>query len=214
MKAPILYSPMMGLSASLNVFAETPAVVIEDFMFESTTAYEITPLASGTVTDYHDTWDLDGTDFVPELSPNDEGYWDDFPELIANGNFVDATGWTKSSTSSATQELVAGSLKMYTGTSGDNSNSMSSTSASGSQGNVYRLNITASNFVNGSLGYIRLDSVYSAANIIQFEAGTQSVYFTAYRDFTSIQFFAGSHSAYYTIDDVSLVEYAITPLDV
>ena len=103
---------------------------------------------------------------------------------------------------------------MYSGTSDDNSNSMSSTSASGSQGNVYRLNITASNFVNGSLGYIRLDGVYSAANIIQFEAGTQSVYFTAYRDFTSIQFFAGSHSAYYTIDDVSLVEYAITPLDV
>ena len=201
----------MGTSVSTAV-SERTAVIIEDYMFDASTAGELQPEASQS--DFHDTWDLDGTDFTPELSPNDEGYWDDFSELIANGIFDNATGWTKSSTSSATQELVAGGLKMYSGTSDDNSNSMSSTSASGSQGNVYRLNITASNFVNGSLGYIRLDGVYSAANIIQFEAGTQSVYFTAYRDFTSIQFFAGSHSAYYTIDDVSLVEYAITPLDV
>jgi len=206
-------APMMGMGSSLSTaVTERTAVVIEDYMFDSSTAGELTPEESPS--DFNDAWDLDGTDFTPELSPDDEGYWDDFSELIANGSFDDATGWTKSSTSSATQEIVAGALRMYTGTSGDNSNSMYTTSASGSEGSVYRLNITASNYVNGTYGYIRLDGVYDASNVISFEAGTQSVYFTAYRDFTSIQFFAGSHSAYYTIDDVSLVEYAITPLDV
>ena len=82
MKAPILYSPMMGMGASLSVFAETPAVVIEDYFFESTTAYEITPLATGTVTDYHDTFDLDTNDYMPEALPDDEGYWDVMPELV------------------------------------------------------------------------------------------------------------------------------------
>ena len=206
-------APMMGLGSSIaTAVSERTAVVIEDYMFDASVAGELTPEVSPS--DFHDTWDLDGTDFTPEASPDDEGYWDDFSELIANGSFDNATGWTKSSTSSATQEIVAGALRMYTGTSGDNSNSMSTTSASGSEGSVYRLNITASNFTNGTSGAIRLDSVYDASNVISFSASTQSVYFTAYRDFTSIQFYGASHSAYYTIDNVSLVEYAITPLDV
>ena len=202
----------MPLSAGL---AQEAVLTIEDFVWEIVSSGNITPLdTSGSLIDTSKVWDYDGTDIMIEADTEDEGLWEDFSELITNGYFDDATGWTKSSTSSATQEIVAGALRMYTGTSGDNSNSMSTTSASGSEGNVYRLNITASNYVNGTYGYIRLDGAYDASNVISFEAGTQSVYFTAYRDFTSIQFFAGSHSAYYTIDDVSLVEYAITPLDV
>jgi hypothetical protein len=129
MKAPILYSPMMGMGASLSVFAETPAVVIEDYFFESTTAYEITPLATGGVSDFHDSWDLDGTDYTPEVSPDDEGYWDDFSNVITNGDFADlgaelvtnrdfsdgTTGWTVNasatgyiSTSSQTLQYLVG----------------------------------------------------------------------------------------------------------
>ena len=98
MKAPILYSPMMGLSSSLSVFAETPAVVIEDFLFESTTSGELTPLATGTVVDYHDTWDLDTNDYMPEVSPEDEGYWDDFSNIVTNGGFDADSDWDKSNT--------------------------------------------------------------------------------------------------------------------
>ena len=53
------------------------AVVIEDYMWEVPTAGELTPLALGTVSDFHDTWDLDGTDYTLAAigSISDEGYW-------------------------------------------------------------------------------------------------------------------------------------------
>ena len=76
MKAPILYSPMMGLMLGEDMMAPSIPVVIEDYMFESTTANELTPLATGTVSDFHDTFDLDTNDYMPEVSPDDEGYWD------------------------------------------------------------------------------------------------------------------------------------------
>jgi len=76
MKARIMYSPMMGIGASLSLFTETPAVTIEDYLFDNTTTGEVTPLTTGTVSDFHDTFDLDGTDYTPEASPDDEGYWD------------------------------------------------------------------------------------------------------------------------------------------
>ena len=54
------------------------AVVIEDYMWEVATAGELRPLATGTVSDFHDTWDLDGTDYTPQdtTTHGDEGYWD------------------------------------------------------------------------------------------------------------------------------------------
>jgi len=82
--APILYSPMMGMGSGLAIFTENQATVIEDYMFSASVAGEITPLATGTVSDFHDTWDLDGTDYTPEASPDDEGYWD----TDANGDLI------------------------------------------------------------------------------------------------------------------------------
>ena len=76
MKAPILYSPMMGLGLGDEILTASAAVVIEDYMFESTTVNELTPLATGTVSDFHDTFDLDTNDYMPEVSRDDEGYWD------------------------------------------------------------------------------------------------------------------------------------------
>lgn len=78
---------MMGIGASIDLYTETPAVTIEDYLFANTTTGEITPLATGTGIDYHDTWDLDGTDFTPEASPEDEGYWDDFENIVLNGDY-------------------------------------------------------------------------------------------------------------------------------
>jgi hypothetical protein len=79
-------APMMGLGASLSTaVSERTAVVIEDYMFDSSTAGELTPEVSPS--DFHDPWDLDGTDFTPEVSPDDEGYWDDFENVVLNGNY-------------------------------------------------------------------------------------------------------------------------------
>ena len=38
---PIWYSPIMGMGLGDDIFANSVAVVIEDYMFESTTANEL-----------------------------------------------------------------------------------------------------------------------------------------------------------------------------
>ena len=76
---------MMGIGASIDLYTETPAVTIEDVMFDNTTVGELAPLELPK--DYHDTWDLDGTDFTPEAAPDDEGFWDDFENVVTNGDY-------------------------------------------------------------------------------------------------------------------------------
>ena len=73
----------LGLSTTLAeaLGGGAAAVAIEDYMWEVHTtvgAGYLTPLARGTVSDFHDTWDLDGTDYTPQTTAtvSDEGYWD------------------------------------------------------------------------------------------------------------------------------------------
>ena len=70
----------LGLSStsSMGLGSDVAAVVIEDYFWELDGAGSLKPLASGTVSDFHDTWDLDGTDYTPQTtaSVSDEGYWD------------------------------------------------------------------------------------------------------------------------------------------
>ena len=71
----------LGLGLSITGATEgdsSAAVVIEDYMWELDGAGSLKPLASGTVSDFHDTWDLDGTDYTLAAvgSISDEGYWD------------------------------------------------------------------------------------------------------------------------------------------
>ena len=120
-------------------------------------------------------------------------------------------GWKIGSgaANSATQTLVAGGLKMYSGSIADNANSMSETTGynmSGQIGKTYILKINATDFLNANTGYMRLDGVYDASNVISFTASTTSVTFIAYRNFNKIKFFAGGADKYYTVDDISLAE--------
>ena len=76
----------MGIGTSVSTaVSERTAVIIEDYMFDASTVGELKPEESPS--DFHDTWDLDGTDFTPEASPDDEGYWDDFENVVTNGNY-------------------------------------------------------------------------------------------------------------------------------
>ena len=129
-------------------------------------------------------------------------------ELVTNGDFSDGTtAWVKGLAPSATQEVVNGALVMYAGSASDANNALSRTDIpQGYNGRKYKLELNRSSFVNGDIGYLRLDGVYDASNIISFGAGTSTIYFTAYRDFTHIRFYAGSAEAGYTIDNVSLKE--------
>ena len=68
----------LGLSIGEAVGADSTMAVIVDYFWELASAGNLTPLASGTVTDFHDTWDLDSNDYMPqtEATVGAEGYWD------------------------------------------------------------------------------------------------------------------------------------------
>ena len=72
----------LGLGASITQLqggsGTTTVLVIQDYMWALASAGNVTPLAAGTVSDFHDTWDLDGTDYMPQTtaSVGAEGYWD------------------------------------------------------------------------------------------------------------------------------------------
>ena len=202
MKAPILYSPMMGMGASLSVFAETPAVVIEDYFFESTTAYEITPLATGTVTDYHDTFDLDTNDYMPEALPDDEGYWDVMPELVTNGGFDADSGWTK-----GTGWTISSGKAIFSGSAFANLQASSNILVIGE---TYELVLTAE-VTNGSF---KVQSSGSSDLITQSSSGTYSAIFTATSTVFTIARATVGETNDFSIDNVSVTEYAISPLDV
>tara|TARA_R110000823_G_scaffold311375_1_gene436808 strand:- start:13 stop:612 length:600 start_codon:yes stop_codon:yes gene_type:complete len=199
MKARIMYSPMMGIGASLSLFTETPAVTIEDYLFDNTTTGEVTPLATGTGIDYHDTWDLDGTDFTPEASPDDEGYWDDNDtELVTNGGFdADSdwsldTGWSISSgklraTSTA---LEATQTSVFTA------------------GSTYEVTFTVDSIASGSIKV----KAGASTGTIRTTAGTYTEILDVASGTSLVFDMHASGSC--VIDSVSVTEYSISPLDV
>ena len=182
MKAPILYSPMMGMGSGLAVFTENQATVIEDYMFESTTAFELAPLATGTASDFHDTWDLDGTDFTPEASPDDEGYWDDFEnvvlnhdyeelgsELVTNGTFDADSNWTKGA-----GWTIGSGVATSDGTATNLTQGVSI-----SAGNTYKVTFTISSYTSGAVRVTLNNSGDSGSNSSDISsAGTHTAYLT------------------------------------
>ncbi len=70
----------MMIGGSVYGGANNPAVIIEDYFWEGVSnggvAGELRPIPA--TTDFHDTWDLDGTDYTLAAvgSVSDEGYWD------------------------------------------------------------------------------------------------------------------------------------------
>ena len=131
-------------------------------------------------------------------------------EYVKNGDFSNGlTDWSFTGASSGFQQDTGSGIKMYSGSVADANNALSTSATlnfAGTLGNMYKMEITASDFINGTTGSIRLDSVYDASNIISFSEGTQTVYFTAYRDFTFIQFFAGTSDATITVNSISIKE--------
>jgi len=195
MKAPILYSPMMGMGSGLAVFTENQATVIEDYMFESTTAFEITPLATGTVSDFHDSWDLDGTNYMPEVLPDDEGYWDNNEtDLVTNGNFSSGTGWGGSGSVSGGQLTKTGSGLAYQTISGLQA------------GNEYIVVVDVETV--GAANQVYLGGTNSS-NLV---AGIQTINIIAGSSNTFLGFNNGNTST--VINSISLVSNDIFPLDV
>ncbi len=196
--APILYSPMMGMGSGLAIFTENQATVIEDYMFSASVAGEITPLATGTVSDFHDTWDLDGTDFTPEASPDDEGYWDDFENVVTNGTFDADSNWTKGTNWSISNGKAVGTSTTT------NLQQLSILEV----GTTYELTFTISDYSSGSV----------KPNIGGVDGATRSsdgTFTEIIGPATTTHFYFDGVSAFTgKIDNVSISEYAIQPLDV
>jgi len=67
----------LGLGTIIDVIGgDAAAAAIEDYMWELDGAGDLTPIP--TTYDFHDTWDLDGTDYTLQAvgDISDEGYWD------------------------------------------------------------------------------------------------------------------------------------------
>ena len=74
----------LGISSAITG-GGTTAVVIEDYLWSSVTAGEITPrfatMNAANVVDNNDAWDITGADLMPAIDSNpnyfsdDEGYW-------------------------------------------------------------------------------------------------------------------------------------------
>jgi len=196
-------APMMGLGSSIaTAVSERTAVVIEDYLFSAATAGEITPLADGTVSDFHDTFDLDSGDYMPEASPDDEGYWDDFSNIVTNGGFDTDANWTK-----GTGWTISGGTASCDGSQSSQSNFFQSSVVP--INTTYEVKFTATI----SAGGVALAIGGSNAQTITTSSGTytfisQATSGDAHLYFSANSTFVGS------IDNVSVTEYAITPLDV
>ena len=202
-------APMMGLGSSIaTAVSERTAVVIEDYMFDASVAGELTPEVSPS--DFHDTWDLDGTDFTPEASPDDEGYWDPGAEgtwetggeLITNGTFDTDANWTK-----GTGWTISGGTASCDGSQSSQSNLVQSSVVP--INTTYEVKFTATI----SAGGVTLAIGGSNAQTITTSSGTytfisQATSGDAHLYFSANSTFVGS------IDNVSVTEYAIKPLNV
>ena len=196
MKAPILYSPMLGLMLGDNIMADSTPVVIEDYFFDSLVANELTPIATGGVSDFHDTWDLDGTDYMPEVLPDDEGYWDDNDtDLVTNGDMSSGSGWGGSASVSGGQLTKTGSGLAYT-----------TISAGLQAGNEYIVIVDVDTV--GAANQVYLGGTNSS-NLV---AGVQTINIVAGSSNAFLGFNNGDTST--VINSISLVSNDIFPLDV
>ena len=191
----------MGTSVSTAV-SERTAVIVEDYMFDATVAGELTPEESPS--DFHDTWDLDGTDFTPEASPDDEGYWDDMPELITNGTYDTDSDWTK-----GTGWTISGGTASCDGT---NSALLFQSLSGTTTSDTFEVTYTISSYVSGSVfvgfgsGLVQPSGTTRNADGTYTEILTKTSVSTSF-GFKSVSF-VGS------IDNVTVREYAIQPQDV
>ena len=216
---PIWYSPIMGLGTSIMTsVTETAAVVIEDYMFESLVAYELTPKVTGTVSDFHDTWDLDGTDYMPEALPDDEGYWDIMPELVTNGQFdANTNNWGNALiNTNPTLSWNSGKARI-SNTTGSNYNTGLNTTNDPLSGISGQVKVTGNiQIISGSTGGSwTINEPYGTSSTFTLGSGGDfSVIMTADGTSNDIAIYVYASNIVFEIDNISVTEFAIRPLDV
>jgi len=199
--------PKMGIGTSVSTaVSERTAVVIEDYMFDASTAGELKPEESPK--DFHDTWDLDGTDFTPEVSPDDEGYWDDFENIVLNGNYEElgselVTNGSFDTDSNWTFAGTNGAVSNGAGVFPDTTNSfIIQSSVVPASVKTYKLVYEIIESNGGGLGLAGGSSAFGAVNLTS-SVGTHTKHITSNGTKTNLQF-NNQASFIGKIDNISL----------
>ena len=198
----------LGLGLGDNLMSATTAVVIEDYFWNTIILSHsgsnvscLEPLASGTVVDVHDTWDLINNpanvlvDYTPEAAPDDEGYWDTaITEQLTNGNFANTSTW------SAAQNISGGQLTKT------NTALVTQSIALLQAGSEYIVTVDVDTIGAAVQVYV---GGTSSSNLV---LGQQTIFITAGTTDLLVGFNNGNSST--VINSISLVQNNITPLDV
>jgi len=96
MKAPVLYSPMMGVGIGSSKSLNTDVIVaIEDLFFSKLSNTELT-LNLDVGVDNNSVWDIadEGASYAPTEFPVSEGFWaPTFINALTNANFASVATW-------------------------------------------------------------------------------------------------------------------------
>ena len=214
-----VYAMAANNTPTVNVaVADTVLIYIWGQQFEAdaeVTGYIVTTTAARTatttLTDFSKTWDFDGNDIMPEADPGAEGTWETGGELITNGTFDTDANWTKSNTT------ISGGVAVFA-TSGSakyiRQDSVVET------GNSYVIKLTVVR-TSGTLQILFGTGGNSVSGVSEITASGTYTFTTT--PLTSTQASSGRFWAGYTssgdnfigtVDNVSVTEYAIQPLDV
>ena len=204
-----LYSMAANNTTTVNVASSTTVLLyVWGQQFETdieATPYILTTTSTASVTealiDSSRVWDYDGSNLMPEADPDAEGTWE-LPggELVTNGSFVTDSGWTK-----GTGWTISGGVTTSDGTATNLTQSIST-----AVGNTYEVVFTISAYTSGAIRVVINDAEGSDIS----SAGTHTAYLTI-GVISSGNIIFDPRSAFVgSIDNVSVTEHSISPLDV
>ena len=173
------------------------------------TAYIVTTnavvnVATNELNDVSNVWDFDGTDIMLEVDPENEGAFEEATaNLVTNHDFAVDANWTK-----GTGWSISGGKASNDGSFGGANSFLITSETDASVGDTYEVTFTVSNYVQGSIKA----RAGQAGGTIRTANGTYTETMVATATET-IRLHA-TNSFIGSVDNVTVKEYAITPLNV
>ena len=157
--------------------------------------------ATTTLVDNSKTWDFDSNDIMPEADPDGEGSWETLPNLVTNGTYDTDSNWSK-----GTGWTISGGKASSDGTEG-----VSYLRQNGivDLTSTYEIKFTVSNSSSGTLNLLK----GNASTQVNVTSNGNYTFYTTW-DGSSGDIVFQSLNFVGSVDNVSVTEYAITPLDV
>ena len=199
-------------SASIASGADQDLIYVWGMQLEEDsrpTAYIVTTnavvnVATNELNDVSNVWDFDGTDIMLEVDPENEGAFEEATaNLVTNHDFAVDANWTK-----GTGWSISGGKASNDGSFGGANSFLITSETDASVGDTYEVTFTVSNYVQGSIkaragqggGTARTaNGTYTETMVA---TATETIRLHATNSFIG------------SVDNVTVKEYAITPLNV